>query len=110
MVMKPIAILILLLSLTSCAATRPWDKGDIALLIVSCAATAADIYTTDRIIDQGGYERNSLIQSNPTLGMIFFQAFTIVIAHHVPELRKPLLGTKAIVNIQAAYENHHKLR
>ena len=91
-----------------CAISRPWTKQEKVALWASTAATIADAYTTDRVLDNGGRELNPVIKGSPVVGVISFQMIAIIISHYWPEIRIPLLGGKAVVNGACAIHNYNE--
>ena len=110
---KSLLTIILLITLTGCVTPRPWTKAEKAMLIASCLATATDVFTTDRAINNGCEEigvPKTLLGKHPTIGrLIAFgsitQATAIVVAHYWPDFRLWGLGFKTVANSGAAVWN-----
>ena len=60
-------LVIFILILTGCATYSP---ADWAALSFAVAGSAADVYTTERCLDGGGYERNPVFGSDPSDGKL----------------------------------------
>ena len=61
------AAIVLALMLTGCASYTP---ADWAALSFAVAGSAADVYTTERALDNGGYECNPVFGSDPSDGKL----------------------------------------
>ena len=59
-----------------------WDKQDKALEFAWQIANVADIYVTDRIIEQGGQELNPLIPKYPTDDELVAYGIGFAIGHY----------------------------
>ena len=59
------AAIVLALMLTGCAS---YTAADWAALTCAVAGSAADVYTTDRCLDAGGYECNPVFGRHPSDG------------------------------------------
>ena len=99
-----------ILLITGCANVRPWTKQEKALLVASCLASVADVYTTMEVLDNGGYELNPLVGKHPSDGklityMVTSQTLFTLLAHYLPDYRSLLLGSKAFVNAGCAMHN-----
>ncbi|MBU0977282.1 MAG: hypothetical protein KKD18_02605 [Nanoarchaeota archaeon] len=111
--MKTLPIILLLIALTGCVTPRPWTKAEKAMLIASCLATAADVFATDRAINNGCEEigvPKTLLGKRPNTGkLIAFGGITqlgfCVIAHYWPDFRLWGLGFKTVANGAAAVSN-----
>lgn len=111
--MKILNLLIILLLVSSCAHynPRPWTKHEKTALIWSCAASAADMYTTTQFLkEEGTYEINPLLGEHPSdaevIGvLVTAQVLAIWISHYFPDLRIPLLCGKGAVHTGFAVHN-----
>lgn len=99
---------IILTLLSGCAT---WNKTDRALLITSWMATGADIYYTERALDESGnHECNPFLGKHPSDTKLITFALTsqvaiTVLAHIMPEWRTWLLGGKTVLNTGCAINN-----
>lgn len=105
-VLSPIILLLLITLLSSCASPRPWTAGEKALLATSFVATGANIYAASEAFDRDCEELNPALRWNPLLAMVFNQTLAVILVHFVPELRKPLLGAKTVINTGLAVHDH----
>jgi len=76
------------------------------------AASLADGYTTERMLDEGHYERNPTLGKHPseTTMVAYFSlstGFKLLLAHLIPEYREVILYGFAFVN---GYCAHHNVR
>lgn len=106
--MKYILPLFLILSLCSCASWSTREKFAAGTMI---AASLADGYTTKRVLDEGGYERNPFLGKYPsqTRRVIFFSitdTFKLLLAHFIPEYREAILYGFAGINGYYALNNY----
>jgi len=111
-------LLVFLMLLISCPihAAEPWDNWDKGLYLASIAATAADMYSTDRLIKRGGYERNCILPDHPHTSRLVAHWFMcsigkLVIAHYLPgKIRKAFLFGCMTVDLGYARRNYIKVR
>lgn len=110
--MKKLSIALAVVAfLTGCATPRPWTKTEKAVAGLFLLGKAADLYTTERALDDpNNYEINPILDKHPTdTGlMIYFPAsafITLGISHYIPGLRTPLLSFFAGVNFTLAWHN-----
>ena len=113
--MKPLFIIMFLLSLASCAHfepnPRPWTKHEKVALGWSCLASVADMYTTTKALNNpSNWERNSMLGRHPSdqevvVFLSVTQLVTIGISHWFPDLRIPFLCVKGTVNTVNALGN-----
>ena len=102
--------LIFTLLLTGCTTARPWTTKEKTMLVASCLAVTADMYTTMDGIHDGNYETNPIIGKHPSDGkiiatMITTQLLTVILAHYWEDFRIWILGTKTGVNAGFAFHN-----
>jgi len=106
-------VLIIIMPLTSHTYEffNGWDIGDKGLYVASLAASAADMITTHRAIEDGGYERNPLLPEHPSPGRLaghwlLCAAGKYVIADLLPgQWRKSFLAGCVAIDIALAREN-----
>lgn len=91
-----------------------WDNMDKGLYVGSCIASAADMYTTDRIIKKGGHENNCILPDHPKTSRLVAHWFIcavgkIIIADLLPsEIRKAFLF--GCMSIDIGYANRNTIR
>ena len=101
-------IIPLLLILSGCASWTPAEKR---WLGASWLATGADIYYTERALDNpGNHELNPFLGDHPSdtkliTYVITSQIGVTILAHFMPEWRKWLLGGKTVLNTGCAIHN-----
>lgn len=103
-------ILILILIITGCSASRPHTKSEKAWLVGAVAGQAADVYTTDRVLRSGGIETNSLYGKHPNMKTIAISKLVVVgvayiIGQFYPESRKEIYPVLAIMGVIPAIWN-----
>ena len=117
--MRRITALILIFAISGCATLnhkpRPWTKEEKVMLVCSLCAAGADCYTAERLIDCGGRELNPLFSPYPTDAELVFKGGALygvflLIAHHIPELRKILLMGQTTMCTGFAEHNARVLR
>ena len=97
--------------LTGCATNpRPWTKTEKGLLVSSIFASAADCYTTERMLDRGFTEINPVLGPHPTDGktvryFIGTKTLEIIVAHYWEDARPWILGGATAVYGSAAIHN-----
>ena len=109
--MRQLLIILLLITLTGCAATpRPWTTAEKAMLGASFVAAGADAYTTVQGLNNGCSEGNPIMGSSPSNATVI--GFTVLVqlgfwaaAHFIPEHRMWILGTKTIISGSCAVWN-----
>jgi len=103
-----ISLLLVMCMCTGCASWSAWDK---TLGVTSTLATAADAYTTCRMLNNpNNYEVNPILGKHPSNVEVITtlaagQAFVLMIAHLVPSWRKYILGGKTVLNGSLAIHN-----
>jgi len=78
--------LIILLLLTSCAWNKAWEKAtpvEKGLYACLVATTVTDMVTTDKVLDQGGYELNPLLTKHPNNEALYVFAVSKLIINTV---------------------------
>lgn len=112
--MKKVGVLVIgLLTCASCAYynPKPWTQEEKVALGWSCLASAADMYTTTRFLDnEENWEINPILGKHPSDTEVYLvlglsQVLTVVTAHCFPDLRVPLICGKAAVNTAFAMHN-----
>ena len=100
---------------------RPWTEGEKTVLVWSCLAVIADMYTTCRFLDNPyNYETNPYLGKHPSDSAVIItlslsHLALLAISHWVPEINLPivgkintrysLLGTKATLNTYFTINN-----
>ena len=117
-----VAMWILLLPfIVRAEAPRPWTEGEKTVLVWSCLAVVADMYTTCRGLDNPyNYEINPYLGRHPSDSRVIItlslsHLALLAISHWVPEITLPIvgkintrysiLGTKATANTVFAIHN-----
>jgi len=111
--MKITGIVFILMVLSSCCyGFDRWDTYDVLLYVGAEVALLADVYTTERGLDKGGYERNRIHSKHPSdtrlvLWFIWGSVGRFVAAHILPSpWRKVFLTTSMCVNAGYARRNY----
>lgn len=93
-----------------------WGNADKGLYIGSVIASAADMYTTDRLIRKGGHENNCILPDHPKTSRLVAHWFIcavgkIIIADLLPsEIRKAFLFGCMSIDIGYASRNTIRIR
>ena len=111
-IMKYLLSIFLILSLCSCAS---WSTRDRLAGSVMVAATLADAFTTEKMLDEGFYEKNPHLGKYPNdRKVVYFFSLTgalkLLFAHVIPEYRESILYPCAVVNGYYAYSNYRLMK
>lgn len=91
---------------------KDWDYYDTALFVCAIAANGADMYTTNKIIKDGGWERNTIMPKYPSgsrllLHWIVASAGEYFIANNLPSSwRKVFLFSFTVEGAYYARKNY----
>jgi len=108
-----LAAVVLALMLTGCAHV-PYSGADYAALSFAVCGSAADVWTTERALDNGGYECNPLFGSDPSdgkliAGKVVMVAVLALIGEVYPESRQWLFWLAGGVGFNAAMWNYQEV-
>jgi len=110
MIKKSVPIILIIVNVFGCA---HWDRTDKVLFGALVAGAAADVITTDRVLDDGGEEKNPILKGNTELilplnilgiGVIYLIADCLS-----PKSRKWLLGIANGVKWGCAAHNYNEM-
>jgi len=96
------------LSVSGCAG---WTTLDKTLAVSSTLATAADIYTTTRMLNNpSNYEMNPMLGKHPSDSKVIVylgltQVLTLIFTNLTPKARPYILGGKTLLNGSLAISN-----
>ena len=115
--MKPIACILLLLTLSGCGVSD-WSRRDKRLLVFSSVGTGLDVATTDYAINHGFHEaglpRHIIGEKPGTSKLILFgvgnQLIITWIADWLDEFRPWILGINGGVHTGAAVYNYSQIK
>ena len=104
---------LLLWSCCGCASHVPYTATDWAALSFAVVGSGADVYTTERTLDNGGYERNPVFGPDPSdgkliAGKLVALAVLVAVGEWQPRWRPWLFGALAVSGAGAAVANRRE--
>lgn len=111
MIKKTIPVFLIVVNVFGCA---HWDRTDKSLFTALTIAAIADVATTDRILDDGGEEKNPVLKGNTELilplNIIGIGAIYLISDHLSPKNRKWLLGIANGVKWGCVAHNYNEIQ
>ena len=106
-------ILCMVLVIASCS-WKDYSTLEKSLAVCGVVAGAADMITTDKILDQGGYEMNPILGSNPNDEVLYMAYFTsMLIKIGMAELwednRTWIWGSSCVVGSAMSFHNYGEI-
>ena len=99
-----------IMMVVSCSTTRKYTDIETALATCGVVAGGLDMITTDKLLDQGGYERNPILGSHPNDEALYMAYGTGLLikfglSELWPDLRPWLWGGSCVVSTAMTINN-----